>query len=786
MFVQCRFGGVFQPLCAVGLAISLGMPPVHAIPKNWNNASGNWGDAGSWSPAGVPDFDDHVNLGNLAGVNNDWVTLNQDAFISELTVTDGMKLDTDGQEIVVQGTTSISGVNHAPGNVTHYSTIVVHPNNLLAAFDTDVLQLSDHGRLKLENGAIVEIDQTATLGDQTWLERNGEIRLKGNGGVALTNNGTIDAGNIGLHIKQLGTAKVDLDGVTGNGRVRASILGSDEGPGSRFSITGTGLTDAFDGEMTIAGGAQVDMDLDEGWALGVNGSLSMFPGGAARLTGSHVHIHGLIENAGTLSRIDADATFHSDARVLSGQGRGLELTGATNIVGGHFDLGADSELSFSGPTTVRGGMFDQSGEADITARIQFNNSTSWRGNAHFGAIVSQNGSASVNESSTVHATLFDLDGQNDNTNWNVHHNLSVHTNAIDSAGSNRFDGVMTSDSTSTTAGAIAIHLPVSDRWQMDGTLNLGGNASIYSTRVAGSPMDVTGTIDVNATKVSISADTQLQSGSTVNFSGLTSQLRFTGETHVDNNVSLTGLGTIRNSGSMTLADNLNTGFVKIENGGDLQIGEGPANVEVNRFTNEANGTLNIEIAGLIAGNQFDKLEIDGATALAGTLSVSFLNGFLPQVGDEFTILQQSVGTIQDTFHSVQGHLATNGVLLLPEYLAQAVKLVAVPHLPCDLNLDGGVDASDMGIMFGEWGTAGTTDLNHDGYTDAADAGICFADWTGDAAPALVASTAVVPEPSIMGGLLLIGLLLGRSRGRRYVSLHNFDLSRSHVQHNRAA
>ena len=63
-----------------------------------------------------------------------------------------------------------------------------------------------------------------------------------------------------------------------------------------------------------------------------------------------------------------------------------------------------------------------------------------------------------------------------------------------------------------------------------------------------------------------------------------------------------------------------------------------------------------------------------------------------------------------------------------------------PALLCDLNVDGGVDAADAGILFGNWGQSGTGDVNTDSIVDAADAGVCFAEWTGDSA------TRPVPEP----------------------------------------
>jgi hypothetical protein len=50
------------------------------------------------------------------------------------------------------------------------------------------------------------------------------------------------------------------------------------------------------------------------------------------------------------------------------------------------------------------------------------------------------------------------------------------------------------------------------------------------------------------------------------------------------------------------------------------------------------GILAIDIGGTAADSQFDQLLVSGAAQLDGTLRVSLLNGFLPVVGNSFTVL----------------------------------------------------------------------------------------------------------------------------------------------------
>ncbi|MFG0257863.1 MAG: hypothetical protein ACF8GE_08185 [Phycisphaerales bacterium JB043] len=46
----------------------------------------------------------------------------------------------------------------------------------------------------------------------------------------------------------------------------------------------------------------------------------------------------------------------------------------------------------------------------------------------------------------------------------------------------------------------------------------------------------------------------------------------------------------------------------------------------------------------------------------------------------------------------------------------------------DLNNDGAVNGSDLGILLGFWGLAGPSDLNNDATTDGADLGLLLGAW----------------------------------------------------------
>src|SRR4029077_1763705 len=69
------------------------------------------------------------------------------------------------------------------------------------------------------------------------------------------------------------------------------------------------------------------------------------------------------------------------------------------------------------------------------------------------------------------------------------------------------------------------------------------------------------------------------------------------------------------------------------------------------FTQNSGGTLNIYIGGAAAGS-FGDLSVSNGVTLGGTLSIKDINGFVPAIGNSFTIVTGSV--VNGQFATVKG------------------------------------------------------------------------------------------------------------------------------------
>ncbi|MGB0952910.1 MAG: beta strand repeat-containing protein [Planctomycetota bacterium] len=106
-------------------------------------------------------------------------------------------------------------------------------------------------------------------------------------------------------------------------------------------------------------------------------------------------------------------------------------------------------------------------------------------------------------------------------------------------------------------------------------------------------------------------------------------------------------GTVRGNGTMVVSTIVftNSGFVRpgLNDIGTLDV--------TGNFTQDASGTLAIELGGLTPDTEHDVLDVSSTANLGGELRLRAVNGFNPSFGQQFVVL--TAGTINGQFDSVK-------------------------------------------------------------------------------------------------------------------------------------
>jgi len=134
-----------------------------------------------------------------------------------------------------------------------------------------------------------------------------------------------------------------------------------------------------------------------------------------------------------------------------------------------------------------------------------------------------------------------------------------------------------------------------------------------------------------------SGTVQATSG-TLNFSGIYTQNA--GQTLLNGGAFSFGHAAQVLSGTMAGSGTI-TGSVS--NSAILSPGGSPGLLSITgSYTQTPGGQLQIELGGTIAGTSYDQLTVGGTATLAGTLSLSYLNGFVPVPGNVFTCMVYNI------------------------------------------------------------------------------------------------------------------------------------------------
>lgn len=735
---------VRTPISAVigSAAILAFTAPGLAVVKSWSLvAGGAWNNNAGWTPAGVPGPADDVHIGNLFSVENEWITLNVNATIASLSITDGMMLDSNGSRLVVNGHTLVSGYNSS-GGFGYPSRFRVDQTPFVHDFILGSLSIEDEGWVELENGGTLRVNGLLDVSDGARIFGSGVIELGGNGPVAFRQDGSgIGAGVNGLTIVQQGTGLIDLDGTfAGDSLINVTAGTIDGSSNAWLSIYATAFTDAFDDEIWLGDGNVLTMNIADGWSVGPVGILRFWGGNGqnlqpARIAGANLDMHGLMlfSGANTWAQVNAPMSLRPTVQAIMGVNDRLELNGPVTLYGGTYTLDQGAVIDFDAPTIVRGGSFTTASGSVDDGSINFNASSSWEGAVTVDGVMRVNGSASVTGTTVIDALTFDFDGANGNTSWSIGNSLTIKTASLGTFDTNSFYGSVTSSGT--FPGRLVVNLDdPSDQWTMAGEMTLGGVATIQATRLEGSRVRFTGDLNIQ-NRVQVTADTLFEGFSMLSFIDGSSRLRLSGESVMKPGMLVLGTGAVEvgAAGDLTLEDGVGLANAGLVNLGSLHIGAGAGEATVDRFENDPDATWVVEIGGHAPGVEHDRLVVtSGSAVLAGELDVRVIGVFDPAPGSVFTFLQ-APGTVSGTFDNDPVSFVPGKVHLWSVGSnASSAWVTLETTVPCEGELtgDGLIDGADLGVLLASWGscTGCLADLNGDGAVDGADLGILLAAW----------------------------------------------------------
>jgi hypothetical protein len=486
--------------------------------------------------------------------------------------------------------------------------------NFPAGFFQDKGGVLDGGTSGLTNAGVITVatdpaqnvflqgtlNNTATVavtGAGAWSVGSATINNQPTGLIDIQGDGTITTGNVFAgSFSNKGTVR--KSGGTGASTI-SMFAGFNNVPGGTLDVrTGTLVPWDTNGSVTTGGTFTVAAGATLRYAS--QGANNTFTG---TYTGSGAGT--FLLDRGTLSAGAGGATFNFPAGFF--QDKGGVLDGGT---GGLTNTGVITVA-----TDPAQNIFLQ-GTLNNAATIAVTGTGAW-----------SVGSATINNQPTG---LIDIQGDGTITTGNVF------AGSLSNGGNLRKSG-------GTATSNITLFGGVNNTGTVEvdsGTLALGSAvAQVSASTLTGGTWNVFGTLNLafpNPATLTTNNATVTLSGANATFSNLA------GLTTNGGSLSLLGGNKLTTAGPLT-------------NSGTITLGPGDTLSVTGAYTQTAGG-LRVQIGGTPASGQFGKLAASGAANLAGTLTVSLVNGFTPGVNQSFPVV---------TFASRNGDFTTNNGLTFP-------------------------------------------------------------------------------------------------------------------------
>ena len=620
-------------------------------------------------------------------------------------------------------------LSSSSGTLLHVTTITVGSVNR-GALVLDTGRQIAIGPNALSIGATASGNGSVTVTSGSSLSTTtGSINVGGNAGVAqgigaltVSQGGAVITTSGTFNVFPLGTLTID------NGTVSAPTLSISSGATVNFLRGRVNLT-ALNANLTSA---VADGLLGTTHELGANRTIGGGAGvftiqtpltinGGTLTSGSS----GPLTNASTL--VVNSGILNADATLTNDPGRILQVSGTGAVTATSF-LNSGTLLLNNNLVPIGGGTLTNSGVirgTGIVANVMSNpvagQIQASAGNRLEFTNATFNNSGIISVSGGEFALTV---GMNNNTNG-----LISGQNGVIRGGTS---GILNAGAMAFSAGSMDLYGDVTQQTGGRITITGGGVTTFYD--------DVT--INAGANNIQVSAT-----------GGVVSSVVFLG--------SYNG-GTTGGGGA----------FIE----GDHRPGNSPALVSFGGDVFYGAGSkLNVELGGTARGSQYDAVDVAGTVTLSGALNATTINGFVPTIGNSFTLL--NAAGVTGKFTSATLPSLSGGQWGL-SYNANSVVLGA--FLQGDYNHNGVVDAPDYVIWrktLGQTAVGLAADGNGNGAVDAADFNVWrtqFGKPPGSGSALNTLSSAAVPEPATIALMLLALTFVIKTRAAGFIPAGGWD------------
>jgi hypothetical protein len=678
--VSNGFGSVFSSSATVTVN--------SASVVTWTGAAGdgNWFNSLNWSPATVPTSSKVVQIssGSVAVPSSaSYAAINLSGGSVSATFTLNRSLSWTGGTLAGDMTIASGAVLTIGGSATKVMSGAVLRNGGTVIWNgSGSLRMDNASSIENLAGGVFNAQNDATMywnsGTAPVFNNAGTFRKSAStgttslSGMTFNNSGTVDvtsgtanfsSNNLRLQPgSQLTGAGRVIGSVTLNGNVVSQSLELVDGS----ALTGTGT---LSGTMIWTGGTlAADLTLAPGSVLAISSSVTKVMSGA------------ILRNRGTVS--------------VSGTGS-LRMDNASsiqNLAGGVFDVQSDKTIywnSGTAPTFTNAGTLQvQTGILTFSGlNPVLNTGTRILGAGRIVGTLQLNGNLLLESfqfgngmvwqgTGTVQGTVFWTEG----------------TLAADVTMASGSAFTISSSVTKVMSGAV-LRNGGTVSWSGTGSLRMD-NASRIENLVGGvfnAQSDATmywnsGTAPVfnNAGTFRKSASTGTSTLSGVNFTNSGTIVAESGTLSMSNGLTQTAGQTQLAGGSLsggTMAFNggslSGNGTISafVTNGGQISPGTSPGTLTISgNYAQSAAGVLNIEVGGLAAGSQFDRLIVTGTATLNGAIQVGLINGFVPSAGNSFqamTFASRSGNFTRLNGSTINANLALTGTTTNTNYTLTA-------------------------------------------------------------------------------------------------------------------